>query len=160
MIINSKTFDLIRKTGKTLSIAISGFAASATFTFNNVFGLVIEYVVSLAMGAYATISLRTVSIGISVVKLSEKISQTISAKRISVIANIRETIKVASTIDGAIALIPLAALREKVLTSMSNRVPITFAPILAQFNFLVAFDYLTLATVDVETLGDMDYTLV
>lgn len=160
MNINDKTFSIVRRTGTALRMAISGFSVAVTFLFDNVFGLAIEYVVTMIMGTSATVSAKKVSILFSAMKLMEDISHTFSAKKISLSVRIRENLKGLLTISQGISALPIFSMRQKVSVLISSRLPITVTPLLAQFNSLIVFDPQTLGDLDGETLGDMDYTVV
>jgi hypothetical protein len=160
MNVNTKSYNLVRILGKSFSLAINGFATALTFIFNNIFGLALTFVASLFMMSDSDINVKKVSLVFQNPNLTEKITQTINAKKVALLLSIRESLKAIVTITQGIDFLPGISSREKVDAGLSNKLPITSTVLLAQFNSLIVFDYLQLSDVDGEILGDMDYTLV
>lgn len=92
------------------------------------------------------------------VKLTGKQTQTISLRRISLLATLTVEGSDVLSIFLRKPLLFISSTREKIITIISQKLPIDFDPTLAEFFTLGDYDPDTLGTWDATTLGTMDYT--
>lgn len=157
---NIKKFTLYNKTLKAFSISIYNFASALTLLGNVSLKVGISYVISFLSKATSTITIKKVRLTISKVSILSKITQTLSAKRISILSAIKEAMKVLAVLENGFTLVPHASLVYRVGSSLSSKLQLTATIILAEFNTLFDFDPDTLGDMDIQTLGDLDYALL
>jgi len=156
--INKKIYNLYVKTIKSFSIFLEGFTVTDSWTL-----LITQYnslVSSLSEQANLTLDMITngTLFSISIMKLREMISLTLVGA-ISLVLTISETLKLQTIMTNDLLLSLTMRLQSTLSVTMDEMaLDIVFTPILAQFYLLSDWDSDTLATMDVETLQDLDYT--
>lgn len=159
MNINEKDFILIKRGVQNFVLYLNNFYAKFSLRLNlYTIALVADF--TSAMAELSTINIKKIRIIINKFSLLEKITQTISLKFIRLTVIIKETLKVASTINVTNIIYPTAMLWQFLITPIRQKLIFTATALLAQFNSLSDFDPLTLGDLNAETLGDMDYTEV
>lgn len=158
--VNKKTFNVINRISKSFSMIISHFAFATTLLFRVRFTIRQIITPTFAVKASSIINLRKVKLVISQVKLITKITQTINLRKIKLNMTMKEIGKLVITMYGRVRIGFVSKAIQKASSSIIiKKVQILATPILATFYTLGNFDPDTLGTLDVLTLGDMDYTI-
>lgn len=145
---------------KSFSIALYNFASALTLISTIFFRVRISYALSAISNAISQISIKKVRLSISKFSIASHVTQTVSAKKISISALMKQLMKEASDFIFGFDIIARAGLLYKVASGFSSKMPISATVILAEFNTLLDFDYDILGDLDIQTLGDMDYVLL
>lgn len=157
--VNKKTFDLINRVSKSFDLIVDNFAYAATLLVTLRSRLILTFIPTFALGFSSIINLKKIRLIISQVKLTVKPTQTINLRRVRITYSIRERITNTITILSRIGILAVSSARQKLVSNIIiKKIVLTITPTLAQFSTLGQFDPDTLGTLDVLTLGDMDYT--
>lgn len=157
--INQKTFNLVNRISKSFDLIIDNFAYAATLLANFRSRIAITISPTFALSVFSTINLRRIRLVISQMKLIVKLTQTISLRRVRLVISVKERVSNLLTILGRLRITAVSSARQKLVTSIIIRkIVLTIDPTLAIFFTLGDFDPDTLGTLDVLTLGEMDYT--
>ena len=157
--INKKTFNLTNKISETFSMAVSQFAFATTLLFRIRDRLRLIILPSFSIKMVSLINLRKIRLIIGTAKLITSITQTINAKRVSLVFSIKERLSSVVSIYGRIPItISSKAVQKAVSTILLKKVTLTIDPVIATFFTLGYFDPKILGDLDTLTLGEMDYT--
>lgn len=157
--INKKTFSLINRVSKSFDLIVDNFAYAATLLFRIAFRITMTFSPKFILGFVTSINLRRIRLIISQVKLRVSITQTINARRVRILYNIRERLKAVSTILMRVRVgFSSKAIQKAFSSIIVKKVVLILDPTLAQFFTLGNFDPDTLGDLDSLTLGEMDYT--
>lgn len=155
---NKKSFNLKSVSSKTFNLILSSFDYAVTFLFRINNKIKIIFVASLINKITQTINLKKIRILISQVKLIVKPTQNINLKKIKFTVLSKLIGKVVSVIKIKNIITFISSARQKIISSIIlKKIKFTFMPILATFFTLAYHDPSTLATMDIQTLGDLDY---
>ena len=155
-----KSFSLYTKTRKSFNIVMSYFDYTISFIFNITNRIRISFASSAIVRSVSNINLKRIRIVISQVKLITSMLQTINLKRVRIVATARERGRlIVSIIQRLNITFVSKALQRLATTIILKKIKFTFTAILATFYTLAYHDPSTLATMDVETLEDLDYLL-
>jgi len=155
---NKKSFNLTSVSSKTFSLILSSFDYAVTFLFRINNKIKITFVASLINKFTQTINLKKIKILISQVKLIVKPTQTVNLKKIKLLALSKLIGKIVSVININNVIIFISSARQKIISSIIlKKIKFTFTAILATFFTLAYHDPSTLATMDIQTLADLDY---
>jgi len=158
---NKKSFSLLTKVTKTFSIYISNFQTATTLIFRIIQQISISFVMSSIQKLVSVLSVKKIRITISIVKLIANITQTINSKYIRITYVIREIMKFVTIIGVEVPIEFISKARQKIITILYQGIlSISATAVYAILFLLSQFDPQTLGTLDAETLGDMDYSLV
>lgn len=157
---NRKRFTIVTNIRKSFSIALYNFASALTLISTIFFGVRILYALSVIPNAISQISIKKIRLSISKFSILSHITQAVSAKKISIIASMKQSMKEASDFIFGFGVVANAGLLYKVGSGFSSKMPISATVIFAEFNALLDFDYDALGDLDIQTLGDMDYVLL
>ena len=157
---NEKNFRLVNRISKNFQLIIANFEFAATLIANIRQKLNIGFVMSLANRVFSTISLRKIRMVISQVKLITSITQAISSRRVKLAFIVRERMKAVVSVVIKHPILFVSKARQKLVSAIKEGfLHISWVMTLATFFSLGDFDPDTLGTLDVLTLGDMDYTV-
>lgn len=155
---NKKTFNIISISQKTFSIIIDGFEHFTTFVFNIFPNITIEFVSSAIEKLTQTFSVSKVRMIISQMSLIVSQTQTINVKKIFFTFLMSIAIKFSNTFK---ILVPISFVSRARLKSVTQiilkKITLTIVATLARFYTLGEYDPIILGTMDVETLGTLDY---
>lgn len=155
---NKKSFNLTSVSSKTFNLILSSFDYAVTFLFRIRNKIQITFISSLINKVTQTINLKKIKILISQVKLIVKPTQTINLKKIKFTAISKLIGKIISIIRIKNVITFISAARQKIISYIIlKKIKFTFTAILATFFTLAYHDPSTLATMDVQTLADLDY---
>lgn len=155
---NSKSFNLINRISKSFDLVVEGFQFATSIFMNIRFKIPITFISSAIAKIVTTINLRRVKITISQTKLIGKIVTGISLRKVRLNFSMKERGKIVTTIYGRIRIsFPTKAIQKIVAGINLRKVVLTIVPTIATFFTLGYYDPSTLATMDTETLGDLDY---
>ncbi len=155
---NKKSFNLTAISSKTYNIILSSFDYAVTFLFRIRNKIRINFVSSAVVKFVSTFNLKKIKILISQVKLIVKPTQVINLKKIYI--NISSSLigQIFSNITITNSIIFISTARQKIISSIIlKKIKFSFTAILATFFTLAYHDPSTLATMDVQTLADLDY---
>lgn len=155
---NKKSFNLTSVSAKTFNLILSSFDYAVTFLFRINNKIKITFVASLINKFTQIINLKKIRILISQVKLIVKPTQTVNLKKIKIIALSKLIGKLVSVIKIKNVITFISTARQKIISSIIlKKIKFTFTAILATFFTLAYHDPSTLAAMDIQTLGDLDY---
>jgi len=155
---NKKSFNLTSVSSKTFNLILSSFDYAVTFLFRINNKIKITFVASLINKFTQTINLKKIRILISQVKLIVKPTQTVNLKTIRLVAISKLIGKIVSVIRIKNVITFVSTAKQKIVSSIIlKKIKFTFTAILATFFTLAYHDPSTLATMDVQTLADLDY---
>lgn len=155
--INVKNFILCVKNSQTYQLAIDGFSKTSNWFITVV--LNIPIVASLLLQAKATVSLalHPIRINIDTMFLTTKMTLTINnSLLLNAIAKL--TYKITTTINNTLLMSTVMKLTTKMTSTMNISTQLILTMLTGIFNPLSDYDAGTLATIDSETLGDLDFT--
>ncbi len=155
---NKKSFNLTAISSKTYNVILSSFDYAVTFLFRIRNKIRINFVSSAVVKFVSTFNLKKIKILISQVKLIVKPTQVINLKKIYI--NISSSLigQIFSNITITNSIIFISTARQKIISSIIlKKIKFSFTAILATFFTLAYHDPSTLATMDVQTLADLDY---
>lgn len=155
---NKKSFNLISVSSKTFGLILSSFDYAVTFLFRINNKIKITFVSSLINKITQTVNLKKIRILISQVKLIVKPTQNINLKKIKFTALSKLIGKIISIIEIKNVITFISSARQRIISSIIlKKIKFTFTAILATFFTLAYHDPSTLAAMDIQTLGDLDY---
>ena len=155
---NKKSFNLTSVSSKTFSLILSSFDYAVTFLFRIRNKIQITFIASLINKLTQTINLKKIRIIISQVKLIVKPIQIFNLKKIKLVAVSKLIGKIISTINIKNTIVFISKAGQKIISLIIlKKIKFTFTAILATFFTLAYHDPSTLATMDVQTLADLDY---
>jgi len=155
---NKKSFNLTSVSSKTFNLILSSFDYAVTFLFRIRNKIQITFIASLINKVTQTINLKKIKILISQVKLIVKPTQTINLKKIKFTAISKLIGKIISIIRIKNVITFISTARQRIVSSIIlKKIKIGFTAILATFFTLAYHDPSTLATMDIQTLADLDY---
>ncbi len=158
--INKKTFSLINRISKSFTLYIANFALSVTFIFRIRDRVRLFFTPILALRMVSTITIKRIRLTISQMKLTEKITQTINARRVKITYVFKEALKAVTIFTFKNVTTFIMKERDKVVTIIRQKAPLTFVAILGTFYTLLEYDPDTLSATDAITLGVLDYTVL
>jgi hypothetical protein len=157
----TKSFNLTLRNTKAYSIILSGFQFATSLFFRIGFKIAIALSPSFIQKAVSAIRLRRVNFAVSKTSLIANITQTISARRIRIVASMKQTMKFVSSIYLRNRLSFVSRTIQKLTSSIIiKKIQIASDPTIAQFFLLGTYDPDTLGDWDAVTLGAMDYVEV
>jgi hypothetical protein len=157
--VNQKTFNLVNRISKSFDLIIDNFAYAATLLFRIAFKITLTFSPKFLIGFVSIINLRRIKLIISQMKLRVSITQTINARRVRILYIMKERASLSLINYIRLRITATTKAIQKAITNIIiKKVTITAVPILAQFFTLGYYDPQTLGTLDVLTLGQMDYT--
>jgi len=155
---NKKSFNLISVSSKNFNLILSSFDYAVTFLFRIRNKIKITFVANLINKFTQTINLKKIRILISQVKLIVRPTQTLNLKKIKFTIISKLIGKIISIIKIKNVITFTSSARQKIISSIIlKKIKFTFTAILATFFTLAYHDPSTLATMDVQTLADLDY---
>lgn len=155
---NKKSFNLTSVSSKTFALILSSFDYAVTFLFRINNKIRMTFVASLINKFTQTMNLKKIRILISQVKLIVKPTQTVNLKKIKITALSKLIGKLVSVIKIKNVITFVSTARQKIISSIIlKKIKLTFTAILATFFTLAQHDPSTLATMDIQTLADLDY---
>jgi hypothetical protein len=157
--VNKKSFNLTNRITKSFGLIISNFAVADTIFFKIRDRVRITFVSSIISQITAvSINVKKVSLVISQMKLTSKLTQTLDLKRISVVYSIKERMGAVVAFSLRFPMVIISKAQQKAITSLTiKKIQVLISPILATFYTLGTYDPQTLGTLDTKTLGEMDY---
>lgn len=157
---NEKNFRLVNKISQNFQIFIANFEYAATLLFNINMKIAIGFMATFISKMVIAMRLKRIRIVISTVKLITKMTQAISLRRVKLAFTIRERLKAVTLIVIKHPIVFVSKSIQKLVSAIGEGfLHIGWDMILATFFTLGDFDPDDLGTLDVQTLGDMDYTL-
>jgi hypothetical protein len=158
---NQKNFSIINRISKSLSLYITDFPYVITLLFRISDRMVLTFTPIVAMIFSSTIIIKRVRLTISSVKFTEKPVATIKGGIVRLAYTIKESLKITYALEILGQIIDFGmSLIQKANTTIVQQMPLSATMLLASFNTLGMFEVIDLGTLDSETLGDMDYTVV
>jgi hypothetical protein len=153
----TKFFKLTSVNSKSFNLIVEAFDFAITLLFRIINHINITFVSSAIVSSFSTITLKKIKL-VSATKLIGKIVSTINLKRIRLNIVAREIGKIIAIINirNRIGFVS-KAVQKSISTIILKKIKFTFTAILATFFTLGTYDPSTLATMDTETLGDLDY---
>jgi hypothetical protein len=155
--VNKQTFSLTNTVSKAFNIAVSGFSYVTSLFFRVRNTINVDIIASFLASGVTAIRLRRVTLTTSTKLLGSQI-QTISLRTVKLLLVL--------TVEGSEVLaiylrkpiLFVSSARVKLITTITQKLPLVLTPTLAVFYLLGFYDPDTLGTWDATTLGTMDYT--
>lgn len=158
--VNKKSFVLIKRVSKSFKLLIDNFQIATTLLFRIIMRMPITFIISVGTRIISTISLK-INLVFSELKLIANIVQTIDDRNIGFIVSISQRLRsIVTIVQHHPILFPLKALLRMITIISEGFSHIGFTIILANFYNLAFFDPNDLGTLDSQTLGQMDYTVL
>lgn len=158
---NKKSFSLTNISSKSFNIILSSFDFAVTFLFRIKNKIKIVAISSAIQKISQTISVKKIKIIISQMKLITKITQTFNVKKVKFSFISKAILSSFSTINIKNTISFISKLTQKANTTIIlKRIKIIVVPLFAQFFTLGTYDVQTLGTMDIVTLGNLDYILI
>lgn len=155
---NKKTFKLLKRVSASFSAVVTGFSVVTTLLFRIRDRIEFTFIMSLISKLTTTVNLKRVRLNFGTVKLITAPLITINTKRVKLTYNLKERLKFTLTVLLKNRITWGMSMRQKLISTIGvKKVKITFNPSIFEFLKLLTFDPQTLATLDTEALGEMDY---
>lgn len=155
---NKKSFNLTSVSSNTFKLILTSFDYAITFLFRIRNKIQITFIASIINKMTQTINLKKIRIIISQVKLIVSPTQIFNLKKIKILAVSKLIGKLVSTIRIKNTIVFVSKATQKTISSIIlKKVKFGFTAILATFFTLAYHDPSTLATMDVQTLAELDY---
>jgi len=156
---NKQSFKLIKSVSKSFSLISTGISVATTLIARFISGVNTSFTPSFQMVFSIIMRSRTIKLTSMIMRLITRPLQSINSRRVKIVYSLRERLKATLPITILDTSSVFVSLRQKLVsTIVLKRIKATYSPTLATFFILGFFDPQTLATLDTETLGEMDYT--
>ena len=157
---NEKTFSLFTKTSKTFRLILTSFEYAITLITRIFMRIPITFITSAIFKVSQIMKLKRIRIVISQIKLRINQSQIFNLKRIRLVISVMERVKEMVDIIQRLNISFVSKVRQKISsTIILKKFLFSFIPTVATFYSLGYYDPLTLAAMDIKTLGDLDYII-
>lgn len=158
--LNTRNFAIAVKSSKAFQFALDNFSKTTNWFINFVQNINMSASLLIIRRMSSTINLGTIRNVYDTVKLSTKATATIlNGAVISAVAKL--TYKVTSTITNSLVITWVMQFLSYAESTFNNkRIKMVLVMVTAAINTLGDFDGDTLAIMDAETLGSLDYTVV
>jgi len=152
--------DIIIKVSESFELVVDGFSQTETWNFlHDSYVTITSYLIETLKFIF-TLDVSTINIVSSISQLLALII-THTIPPVSVVYIVSEQLKIAFSSNKTISLgIIVSEILENLQTFDVRPIDLVANAIVARFNLLGDFDPSTLATLDVQDLGDLDYTVV
>ena len=156
--LNQKSFTLYKNVSKAFTLIGANLSLAATFIFRNIMKIRGSYTMKFIENSYLNGKIKKIKMTFSSMKLSTKITQPLSIKRIKGAYSIKETLKALSTIKlyRVVGSYVFILAQKSSLTMSMHKLVSSFSPTIDTFYTLLYFDPQTLSVLDALTLGEMD----
>ena len=157
--LNQKSFTLYKNVSKAFTLIGAGLSLATTFIFRNIMKIRGSYTMAFVGKASLFGTIKRIKMTFSSVKLSTKITQGFSIKRIKGTYSIKEQLKSLATIKlyRVVGSYVFRLTQKSSLSMTMHRLVGSFTPTIATFYALSYFDPQSLSALDALTLGEMDY---
>jgi hypothetical protein len=160
MSVNEKTFSLFTKTQKVFSLVLTSFDYAITLIARIFMRMPISFVSSVQISLSQIFNLKRIRIVISQVKLRINLTEIFNLKQIRLVTTLKARVKAVATITQRLIIGFTSKAIQKVISNIIlKKIVFSFSPTLATFYTLGYFDPSTLATMDTETLEELDYLI-
>lgn len=155
---NKKSFNIVSVSSKAFSFILDSFDYAVTFLFRINNKIRISFIGSAIVKFTQIINLKRIRIIISQVKLIVKPTQIFNLKKIKILISSKLIGKISSILHIKNTILFISKARQRIISSIIlKKISFVFTAILATFFTLGEYDPDTLATMDIKTLGDLDY---
>lgn len=156
---NSKSFNLTVIARKSFDLIIDNFDFAFTLLFRLREHIRVEFLSTAIANATQSLRVKRVKI-VSLMKMIFKNYPVITVKKIKMVLNMRLAILFDMLLNEHISLSMISTIGQRLVLPLSiKKVRISADPTLAEFYTLGQYDPDTLGTMDLLTLGELDYTL-
>lgn len=156
---NSKSFNLISITRKSFNLIINNFDFVFTLLFRLREHVRIEFLSKAIVNATQSLRVKKISI-VSLMKMISKNYPVIRVKKIKMLLSMRLAILFDFLMNENISLNIITTIGQRLVLPLTiKKIGISADPTLAEFYTLGQYDPDTLGTMDLLTLGELDYTL-
>jgi hypothetical protein len=157
---NQKSFNLISRTTKSFNIILSFFDYAVTFIFRIKPKINLTFVMKAQTKWTQTIAVKRIVMTISKMALTMSQIQDFRIKPIRISGVLKGIVKFVINPKHKLDILFIMKAIQKVVTDLNfKRLRLGFTALLAKFFPLSDYDPDTLASMDTETLVDLDYTV-